>query len=280
MSGHEHDAADMAVDVADEKKKEASHGHTHSHEHAEGHAEIVSLGVVKVGGADFMIDREGQVEAGLETEFGVERVGGADVAPSSAWIANPDGKKLCEPVEGEGHMSHWHFKVTPLYPVKKSAFILKVGEEEAVVNWHKGFKPLNGGLMAVTSFGFLELKLHGDAGDLELWLYQGKMDVRNKPKPFDVPKDTVVTLTFPTHENKTITLAVRNGEENEDEEGVANMRDDKTNYFIFPGESGQDPEWLVGETVTSWRGHVKADFEAGGTKYTCDPFVLVPHDAL
>ena len=29
---HEHDAADMAVDGADEKKKDKEHGHTHSHE--------------------------------------------------------------------------------------------------------------------------------------------------------------------------------------------------------------------------------------------------------
>ena len=56
------------------------------------------------------------------------------------------------------------------------------------------------------------------------------------------------------------------------------MRDGgKTNYFIFPGESGQDPEWLKGE---DWRGTVKVAFDADGKTYACDPFVLVPHDAL
>eukprot|EP01052_Picozoa_sp_SAG31_P072704 SAG31_NODE_31694_length_365_cov_0.781955_1_plen_92_part_10 len=77
-----------------------------------------------------MIDRDGQIEAGKTTEFGIEHVDApaakrqrtSAVAPSAAWIANPDGKKLCEPVKGEGHDTgdgegHWHFNVTPLYPV-------------------------------------------------------------------------------------------------------------------------------------------------------------------
>ena len=79
---------------------------------------------------------------------------------------------------------------------------------------------------------------------------------------------------------KRRTRNVRNTDKNEDEEGVPNMRGGATNYFIFPGESGQDPEWLVGETVTSWRGTVIATFEVGGKAYTSEPFVLVPHDAL
>ena len=96
--------------------------------------------------------------------------------------------------------------------------------------------------------------------------------------PFDVPKETKVQLSFPSHGGKTIELTVRNADQNEDEEGVPNMRDGgKTNYFIFPGESGQDPEWLKGE---DWRGTVKVAFDADGKTYACDPFVLVPHEAL
>jgi len=55
------------------------------------------------------------------------------------------------------------------------------------------------------------------------------------------------------------------------------MRGDATNYFIFPGESGQDAEWLKGET---WRGVVAAAFEANGESFVLDPMVLVPHEAL
>eukprot|EP01046_Picozoa_sp_COSAG06_P057065 COSAG06_NODE_11004_length_1583_cov_1.068059_1_plen_83_part_10 len=80
--------------------------------------------------------------------------------------------------------------------------------------------------------------------------------------PFDVSKETVIRLSFPSHASKTVELRVRNGDKNEDEEGTPNMRDGgATNYFIFPGESGQDPEWLKGE---EWRGVVMVGFEADG----------------
>jgi len=268
----------------------ADHGHEHSHGPAS--AKIVGLGTVTVGGATFMIDRDGLVESGKTTEFGVELIGDAKAVPTSAWIANPDGEKLCEPVPGEGHDKHWHFNVTPLDPVKKAKFVLCVGGEEASIDFARGAGPINDGILAVFKKpdappGYLELKLHGDAGDLELYLYDSfpiskwaSRGPAGNPDPFDVPKDTVIRLTFPSHEGKAIELRVRNEEKNEDEEGTANMRCGRTNYFIFPGESGQDPEWLVGETVTSWRGVVMAAFEADGKSYTCDPFVLVPHDAL
>ena len=53
-----------------------------------------------------------------------ERVAGAEVKPTSAWLANPDGTKLCDVVTAEDHNAHWHFNVTPLMPVKKSKFVL------------------------------------------------------------------------------------------------------------------------------------------------------------
>ena len=220
------------------------------------------------------------VEAGKETEFGVELIGGSGV-PSAAWLQNPDGEKLCDPVSSEDHDQHWHFKVTPLVPVKKSQFMLKCGAEEVAVDWARGHQPCNGGILSVFKVaggarcGFVEIKLHGDAGDLEVFLYTKAEN--NKPKPFDIPKETVITLAFPNHENKTVTCAVRNMDQNEDEDGKANMRGNGTNYFIFPGESGQDPEWLVGE---KWRGLVTVAFKAEGKAYACDPFVFVPHEAL
>jgi hypothetical protein len=291
MASFEHDANMTPAENLDKGKEEAEHGHGHSHDHAHGEegAKIVCLGTVTLGGATFTIDRDGQVEAGKETEFGVELVGKAGVVPSAAWLANPDGKKVCEPVSGEGHLDHWHFHVSPLYPVKRSKFVLRVGEEEAAVDFCRGAAPCNGGILAVLKaaqppdwHGFLELKQHGDAGDLELWLYDAFSvsdwsGVKGKPDPFDVPKETVMHLTFPTHAGKTLEMRVRNADKNEDEEGEPNMRDGRTNYFIFPGESGADAEWLKGE---KWRGLVSVAFEADGKSYACDPFVLVPHEAL
>lgn len=284
--GFEHDADMTSAPPLKDPDEKKEHGHGHSHDH-DGHdpAKIVSLGAVTLGGATFVVDREGQIESGKETEFGVEHVGGtAGVKPTGAWLANPDGEKLNDPVSSEDHDKHWHFMVTPLMPVKKSHFVLAVGGEEATLDLSRGAQPCNGGILAVfKGLGFLELKLHGDAGDLELWLYTsaGKATAwqtsTGKPVPYDVPKETVLTLTFPTHGGKTETLRVRNGDKNEDEDGTPNMRGSCTNYFIFPGESGADPAWLVGE---KWRGLVSVAFEVGGTKYECDPFVLVPHDAL
>ena len=184
MSAHEHDAVDVsnATDMeTEEKKQKKEHGHGHSHDHDEGkHAEICSIGTVTIAGSTFMIDREGQVECGKETEFGVELVGGKEATPSAAWLANPNGDKVADPVEGEGHDKHWHFKVDPLMPVKKSKFVLKVGDEEGIVDFCHGARPTNGGILAVfKGLGFLELKLHGDAGDLELWLYSGASLTQN-----------------------------------------------------------------------------------------------------
>lgn len=124
--------------------------------------------------------------------------------------------------------------------------------------------------------GQIELKLHDDKGDLELWLFD-----RDGQSPFDLPADNPVTVTFEkvagdaARNNTTVTLAVRNTDKNEDEDGVANMRGDGgTNYFIFPGETGIDASWLQGK---AFRADVLVSFELGGRLYRTDAFKLVPH---
>ena len=83
-SSYEHSAAD-APPPADQEAKIQKKEHGHDHVHAEGQvAKIVALGAVTVGGATFTIDRDGQVESGKVTEFGVEHIGGAaGVKPSA-----------------------------------------------------------------------------------------------------------------------------------------------------------------------------------------------------
>ena len=115
-------------------------------------------------------------------------------------------------------------------------------------------------------------RLYASAGKATAWQTH-----TGKPVPLDMPKETVIRLAFPSHAGKTLEMHVRNSDKNEDEGGTPNMRDGRTNYFIFPGKSGQDAEWLKGE---EWRGIVTVAFEAEGKSYTCDPFVLVPHEAL
>merc|ERR1719183_1102759 len=73
------------------------HGHGHGHSHGDGHAHshgeahgsghhsgsgIVGLGNLTIASEKFMVDREGQVDKGFQTEFGVERVGAGKASPA------------------------------------------------------------------------------------------------------------------------------------------------------------------------------------------------------
>jgi hypothetical protein len=118
--------------------------------------------------------------------------------------------------------------------------------------------------------GFVELKLHDDKGDLELWI--AKDD--GITQPLDLPVSSEITAKFLDAEEKTVVLRVRNEVQNEDEEGTPNLRDGMTNYFIFPGDSGQDPRWLIG---ADFRSSVQLTVEADGKTYTSEELVLVPH---
>jgi hypothetical protein len=116
-----------------------------------------------------------------------------------------------------------------------------------------------------TTVAWAELKLHDDKGDLELWL---GTDPR-LATPFDLPLATVATVAFPKL-NKSVTLKVRNSQANEDEDAKPNIRDAKTNYFIFPGDTGADASWLMGATFSS-----EAKITLG--ELTTPVFKLIPH---
>jgi hypothetical protein len=118
--------------------------------------------------------------------------------------------------------------------------------------------------------GFVELKLHDDKGDLELWL--GKD--RQMKEPLDLSAETKINVSFKDVPGKTAVLTVRNNEKNEDEDGTANLRGGVTNYFIFPGSSGQDPSWLVGKEFKS---KVEVTLTADGERYRSEEFLLIPH---
>lgn len=113
--------------------------------------------------------------------------------------------------------------------------------------------------------GIAELKLHDDAGDIEVWLTRGG----HGGDPWRLPVDTTLALDFPALERE-VTLAVRDPERNEDESGAVTVQDGATAYFVFPGESGADASWLMGEDFAA-----KSELRvAGGTTGT---FVLRPH---
>ncbi|MDJ0974475.1 MAG: hypothetical protein QNJ98_08465 [Planctomycetota bacterium] len=118
--------------------------------------------------------------------------------------------------------------------------------------------------------GFVEVKLHDDKGDIELWIASDE----GITKPIDMPTDAKITVSFPHTKYPVCTLAVRNMDKNEDEDGVATMRDGKTNYFIFPGESGQDASWLMG---AEFKEKAVVKIEAGGKTWETEAFELHPH---
>jgi hypothetical protein len=260
-----------------------SHGHSHGdgHSHGEGHGSdivgdgIVGLGNLTLASEKFMVDREGQVYKGFETTFGFERVGAGKATGFKAWLQNGQGKPLCDPVEGDSHDDHCHFTMIPKASDAETLAV-SCGDQVSQISLHPGAAPANDGIMSVLEdedgkcVGYIELKLHDDAGDLELWLCKdGAME-----EPLDFLADTTVTATFATHGDRSVTLSVRDNDKNEDEDGKPNMRDGMTNYFIFPGESEQDPEFLIGE---KFRSTTTLTFTSGGKSYTAPPFILVPH---
>ena len=115
----------------------------------------------------------------------------------------------------------------------------------------------------------IELKLHDDKGDLELWITN---DSAGKV-PYNLPLDTIITVKFPELDKK-ITLSIRDNELNKDEDGNTTITEEKTNYFIFPGETGQDPEFLKGEHFIS---NVILSYTDKNDVFTSQEFKLYPH---
>jgi len=113
--------------------------------------------------------------------------------------------------------------------------------------------------------GTCEIKLHDDAGDLEVWLTQGGPG----GEPLDLAVETVLKMEFPAL-GKIVSLAVRDRESNADESGAPTVRGGRTNYFVYPGETGEDAAWLMGEEFAA---KAVLGYEGGTTR----EFVLRPH---
>lgn len=155
--------------------------------------------------------------------------------------------------------------VLGLHPV-----IAKLIEASGMPHIHANEGPNSGFLFPVfdtegKQSGTVEIKLHDDAGDLEVWLNKGGYE----GAPWRLPLDTTLTLAFPS-EGKKINLAVRDTERNEDESGESTIFDGKTNYFVFPADTGVDASWLMGSEFAA-----KAELVFGTE--TTGSFVLRPH---
>lgn len=118
--------------------------------------------------------------------------------------------------------------------------------------------------------GFAEIKLHDDKGDLELWLTKDKTG----SSPFDLPLNSEIAVSFEQLDTQSVALRIRNIDKNEDEDGKGNIRNKKTNYFIFPGETGADATFLIGKGFST---ETIISFVVDGVTYTTNTFKLQPH---
>ena len=155
--------------------------------------------------------------------------------------------------------------VLGLHPV-----IAKLIEAAGMPHIHANEGPSGGFLFPIfdsnkEQTGTVEIKLHDDAGDLEVWLKSGGYD----GDPWRLPTKTILTLNFPAL-NKSVILAVRDQDRNEDESGASTIVEGNTNYFVFPGSTDEDASWLMGADFAA---KVELSFEEA----TTGSFVLRPH---
>ena len=254
---------------------------------ASDHGEKTDLGVVTVAGNKFRVELFGQVTAGKECAF--EVIAMETTADELAalnvylWLEDESGKVTSAPAKGDSGGTAFHFHVTPLENVEPSYRVVvrvRAGDTD-----DRAGLPLDGhghehsdgphhGLVATFAGGglngFLELKLHDDKGDLELWLANDE----KISEPFDLPIGSEIQIEFIDVNGKTVTLRARNHDKNEDEAGNPNNRNGETHYFIYPSADGEDASWLQGKQFSSI---VVVRWTSDGSAMQSEEFVLKPH---
>ncbi len=254
------------------------------------HGATVDLGHIAIAGHELSVLRLGDIVPGKEGAFEVALVkgpAGATIGSLNlyAWVEEEGDGQASAPAKGTVEKDKLHFHVVPkadAKALKRITLRLRAGNID-----ERGSLPLDGhghehgatpheGVIAAFKgsdgaiAGHLELKLHDDKGDLELWIAKDAKITQ----PFDLPLDATIHVEFIDVGNRKVELRVRNAVKNEDEDGTANVRDGKTNYFIFPGETGADAKWLMGVKFASI---VRLMFKANGKALTSEEFMLVPH---
>ncbi|MDE0740230.1 MAG: hypothetical protein OSB83_13585 [Planctomycetota bacterium] len=253
---------------------------------ANDHGDKTDLGVLVLGGNKFRIVRLGKLIPGKEGAFEVLPQGASsdDIARWNLylWVEDEAGAQLSAPSKGNIEGARLHFHVTPRQSEKTpTKVVLRLRSEGKDT---RAKLPLDGhghehndgphhgipAKFAGDGGGTLELKLHDDKGDLELWLYQ---DAEHS-KPFDLPLAASVEIEFIDADGRKVSLRPRNTEKNEDEAGEPNVRDGGTNYFIYPSKEGEDASWLKGKAFQSI---VIVRFSLDDKKSASEEFILKPH---
>jgi len=251
------------------------------------HGTVTDLGQLTVAGKSFALKRLGDLKPGVEGAIEVHpvRMPADEMARLNLylWVEDEDRTQVSAPAKGTREGDALHFHVTPSKESKPPArVVLRLrmdGTDERAGlpldgHGHEHVEGPHAGVPAAFSgggrTGFLELKLHDDKGDLELWLTEDERFSR----PFDLPLDSTIEVEFVDVKGRKTTLRPRNETRNEDEEGKPNVRDGKTNYFIYPSADGEDASWLQGK---SFQSIVVVRFSRDGADYVSEEFVLKPH---
>ncbi len=252
-----------------------------------GHGAALDLGTVELGDYRFGMTKFGDLAPGTEGAIEVRLLRappGTDMASLNTylWVEDGPGAQVSAPTKGAIENGVFHFHVTPRSEAVRAMLRVRVGaadlrgslpldghgHEHASAPHHGVGAPFKGADGAVA--GYVELKLHDDKGDLELWLTVDEAG----HTPYDLPIDAGIQIVFSDVQGRDVTLRPRNTERNEDENGKPNVREGRTNYFIFPTSAGEDASWLQGKEFNSI---VIVRFEREGNRMTSEEFVLTPH---
>ena len=214
----------------EDHKSESDHPHPHpgAAEKPADHGSSTDLGTLTVAGKQFGIVRLGDLVPGKEGAFEVHPKGiaAAELAGLNVylWVESQDGTQLSAAAKGSPEGDALHFHMTPRKSDKAPfRVILRLradGTDERAglpLDGH-GHEHHDGPHQGVpASFrggdvtGHLELKLHDDKGDLELWLGEDAEITR----PFDLPLDARAEIEFVDVGGRKVTLRPRNRTRNE-----------------------------------------------------------------
>ena len=271
------------------------------------HGQEVAIGTVKLGERNFEVYRLGQIGPGkdgavaavLKAEVGSKPGGSWLKLNMYAWLEAADGQRLSAPSKAVSEAGKLHMHAAlPASSRMPQVLVLRLRDGEVDVrakvalpepgaprpeaatptgdHGHAHDKTPHDGVVAELldgggrPAGWLELKLHDDKGDLELWLATDPA----MGSPIDIPLDSAPIAKFVDVQGQVVILGVRDAKTNADEDGKSNVRGGKTNYFVFPGSSGKSADWLKGKDFQSI---AVVTVQVGEQQLTSREFVLRPH---
>jgi hypothetical protein len=248
----------------------SAHGHDH-------HGTPYAIGGGTAGTSVVTVTQLGHFVADHEAAFEITVVGITKVQPTAirAWFGGETQATALSTVsraEREGDAWHVHIEPMNVLPVgEKLRVQVTIDGKTHVVSADPIYAGAHGGVLAPftvgTRRGFIELKFDPNTAELELWIANDHAIKRPIYLPADA--EVMVSLEAPAHH---LRLVLRDRERNEDFNGTPNMRDGKTYYFTFPGDSDEESSWLMDDEIDT---PATVTFVIDGEPVVVGPFRLV-----